>query len=154
MKQQTCSALQTSIVSSHFSKLLLLFSTISYFLWFVVRVLILTAILILLDWIVFGRIFSSGTPMRHMTQEKTSTVYYRKICLPPLARYKGVLELQTPDHSKTHISFQVKSGRWYHRGANNSTSKSFSQHHLSKCWVNILTRHFRGKPVNIYCWKY
>lgn len=60
-------------------------------------------------------------------REKTSTVYYRKICLPPLAKYKEVLELQTPEHSKIHISFQVKSGRWCHRGAINSAPKSFSE---------------------------
>jgi len=53
------------------------------------------------------------------------------------------------EHSKTHVSFQVKPGRPHHKEAIASAPENISQHEVSKCRMNILSRHLGEKPVNM-----
>lgn len=95
-------------------------SSLSYFLWLVVTVQIQTNVLPLCHWFVFRRVSSPCVSVKHMNQERTSIVFYRGSCLPPLTLYRRVFELQTLGHTKTHVSFQVKPRRPYHRGPSGS----------------------------------
>lgn len=89
----------------------------SYFLSLIVIVLIQTNVSALCHWFVFRRVSSPWVSVRHMNQERTSIVFYRWSCLPPLTMYRRVFELQTLGHSTTHVSFQFKPRRPYPRGA-------------------------------------